>query len=303
MSFEEMQAMASASSPAPSAPPAAPEPPPAAAESTSPWDEPEQPAFGGETRGFPKMSFEEMQQMASTSAPPEPSPWDAPAPSFESPAAPAFEDEPPAFSGETRAFPKLNFDDFQSLSSPEPAAPEAASPWAEAMSTPAPEPAWTPEPAVDEAPIAESFPSAASPFSEPASAPFNEPPAAHDAEAVPEDLTFASQAPELEPVESLMSAPAVDEPSWEPVAAAAEPEPEPAAPPAAAPAPAALSPEAPPMAIARGGELSDEQIDRIARRVVELMSDQVVRNIAWEVIPDLAEMVVKERIRQLEAEA
>lgn len=302
MSFEEMEAMASATAPAP-APPAAPEPPPPAPASTSPWDEQDQPAFSGETRAFPKMSFEEMEQMASPSAStPEPSPWDAPAPSFESPAAPAFEDEPPAFSGETRAFPKLSFDDFQSMSStPEPAAPEAPSPWAEAMSTPAPEPAWTSEPAADEAPIAESFSSAASPFSEPASAPFNEPPAAHEAEAVPEDLPFASQAQELEPVESLMSTPAVDEPSWEPVATAAEPEPE--AEPIPTPAPAALAPEAPPMAIARGGELSDEQIDRIARRVVELMSDQVVRNIAWEVIPDLAEMVVKERIRQLEAEA
>ena len=60
---------------------------------------------------------------------------------------------------------------------------------------------------------------------------------------------------------------------------------------AAAPAPA------PP------GDLTDDQIDRIARRVVQLMSEQVVRNIAWEVIPDLAEMVVKERIRQLESEA
>ena len=50
------------------------------------------------------------------------------------------------------------------------------------------------------------------------------------------------------------------------------------------------------------GELSDEQVDRIARRVVQLMSETVVRNIAWEVIPDLAEMVVKERIRQLESE-
>jgi len=48
--------------------------------------------------------------------------------------------------------------------------------------------------------------------------------------------------------------------------------------------------------------LSDEQVDRIARRVVQLMSETVVRNIAWEVIPDLAEMVVKERIRQLESE-
>jgi hypothetical protein len=49
-------------------------------------------------------------------------------------------------------------------------------------------------------------------------------------------------------------------------------------------------------------DLSDEQIDRIAKRVVQMMSEQVVRNIAWEVIPDMAEMVVKERIKQLEAE-
>lgn len=54
---------------------------------------------------------------------------------------------------------------------------------------------------------------------------------------------------------------------------------------------------------AKGAELTEEQVDRIARRVVQLMSDQVVRNIAWEVIPDLAEMVVKERIRQLETES
>jgi hypothetical protein len=52
-----------------------------------------------------------------------------------------------------------------------------------------------------------------------------------------------------------------------------------------------------------GAELTEEQVDRIARRVVQLMSDQVVRNIAWEVIPDLAEMLVKERIRQLETES
>lgn len=52
-----------------------------------------------------------------------------------------------------------------------------------------------------------------------------------------------------------------------------------------------------------GVDLTDEQVDRIARRVVQMLSDQVVRNIAWEVIPDLAEMVVKERIRQLESEA
>jgi hypothetical protein len=135
-------------------------------------------------------------------------------------------------------------------------------------------------------PSAESFSTAAAaPFAEPTSA-FNEP--------LPEDLPFSTEttsAPDPVPA---------TEPSWSPVAAAeaaAEPD-EPVVP------PPALTPDAPPMAIAaRGNDLSDDQIDRIARRVVELMSDQVVRNIAWEVIPDLAEMVVKERIRQLEAEA
>jgi hypothetical protein len=80
-------------------------------------------------------------------------------------------------------------------------------------------------------------------------------------------------------------------------APAAEPEPAWAA--------AAAQPAPPTQAAAAAGsvELTDEQVDRIARRVVQLMSDQVVRNIAWEVIPDLAEMVVKERIRQLETEA
>lgn len=49
-------------------------------------------------------------------------------------------------------------------------------------------------------------------------------------------------------------------------------------------------------------DFTEAEIDRIARRVIELMSDQVVRNIAWEVIPDLAEIVVRERIKELEQE-
>jgi len=48
------------------------------------------------------------------------------------------------------------------------------------------------------------------------------------------------------------------------------------------------------------GHLLESDIERIARRVVELMSEQTVKNIAWEVIPDMAEMVVRERIRELE---
>jgi CheY-like chemotaxis protein len=52
-----------------------------------------------------------------------------------------------------------------------------------------------------------------------------------------------------------------------------------------------------------GNGISDADVDRIARRVVELMADDAVREVAWDVIPDLAEIVIKDRIQQLEAEA
>ncbi len=343
MSFEEMQAMAT---PPPPAAPAAPEP--------SPWDEPagtpfgaepEAPAFGGETRAFPKMTFDEMQEMATAPAPeaempfgapppaeefsgetrafpkmsfeemqkmaaeetpapppapaapstPEPSPWDEPvaeAPAFggETRAFPAmsFEDlqqqapaaepspwgdsEAPAFGGETRAFPKMSFEQMQQMASPAPAPEPPTMTWEEP-------PAWSP---AEEMP--ETQPEMPSPF----------------AATVPEDMPFAPET--AEPVEE---APQVEEPAWTPAVAAeaaAEAEAEPSEP---VIPPPVLAPEAPPISITRGetAVLTDEQVDRIARRVVELMSDQVVRNIAWEVIPDLAEMVVKERIRQLESEA
>lgn len=51
------------------------------------------------------------------------------------------------------------------------------------------------------------------------------------------------------------------------------------------------------------GRLSDEDVDRIARRVVELMGDKAVRDVAWEVIPDLAEVVIRDRLRDLESQA
>jgi hypothetical protein len=107
-------------------------------------------------------------------------------------------------------------------------------------------------------------------------------------------MPFASPAID-EPAQPTSQSP---EPLWAP-AAAAEAIAESAEPPVPSPV---LAPESPSLPIARG-DLTDDQVDRIARRVVELMSEQVVRNIAWEVIPDLAEMVVKERIRQLESEA
>jgi CheY-like chemotaxis protein len=50
-----------------------------------------------------------------------------------------------------------------------------------------------------------------------------------------------------------------------------------------------------------GGEMTEEQLDRLATKVVEKLSDRIVREIAWEVIPDMAEIVIKQRIKELES--
>jgi CheY-like chemotaxis protein len=242
--------------------PSTPPPPPAPAE-TSPWEE-QAPAFGGETRAFPRMSFEELQkQMEQPAAPPVPPP--------SVPAAPWEEEQ--AFGGETRAFPRMNFDDLQKMPEPEPE-PVAAetSPWDEpTAATPIP----VPEPSVwDEQPAA--------PEPEPEAPAYAESP-------------FAAPEPLIEPEPEHKPEPA-------PMIAAPEPEPEPAVG-FAEMVNSQITDDAAPTAASGGAvDLSDEQIERIAKRVVQLMSEQVVRNIAWEVIPDMAEMVVKERIRQLEAE-
>jgi len=49
------------------------------------------------------------------------------------------------------------------------------------------------------------------------------------------------------------------------------------------------------------GGLTEDEIDRLASRVVERLSEKIVREIAWEVIPDMAEIVIKQRIKELEA--
>jgi CheY-like chemotaxis protein len=290
MSFEEMQQMSNEPSLPTTAPqPAMPEPevPPIHPPSVeaSPWDEPA-PAFGGETRAFPRMSFEEMQQMAAeTTATPPPPP----------PAPPAPEPSPwdePQDDASTRAIPKMSFEEMRQMA-------EAAQPQPAPFETPAASP-------------------------EPELSPWDEQPSVFAGE------TRAFNRMSFEEMEQMAAAPAATpEPSWAPtVDPFAEPEQE--------PAPAAEEPSwsmaapveeaaAPPVnnqitddvnpqitddvnpqitdVNPQITDLTDEQVDRIARRVVQLMSEQVVRNIAWEVIPDLAEMVVKERIRQLEAEA
>ncbi len=46
--------------------------------------------------------------------------------------------------------------------------------------------------------------------------------------------------------------------------------------------------------------LTPADLDAIARLVVERLSERVLREIAWDVVPDLAEIIVRERIRELE---
>jgi hypothetical protein len=55
-----------------------------------------------------------------------------------------------------------------------------------------------------------------------------------------------------------------------------------------------------PVSAGAGYALSDADVDRIARRVVELLSDKAVRDIAWEVVPEYAERLVRERIAEVE---
>ncbi len=70
--------------------------------------------------------------------------------------------------------------------------------------------------------------------------------------------------------------------------------------PAVVPAPAPVTAAAPVTVVA--GSMSDSDVERIARRVAELISERVVREVSWEVIPDLAEVIIKDRIRELESQ-
>jgi CheY-like chemotaxis protein len=297
MSFEEMQQMANA----PSTP--APHQDAAPASEPSPWDEPA-PAFGGETRAFPRMSFEEMQQMASASQPA--APKETPSPFEAAPSSPAEEtspwDEPKEDAGATRAFPTMSFEEMRKM--------------AEAQATPAPFETQAEVPASaepspwDEAPSAfggetrafprMSFEELEKMAAKPATAP-------QPAWSAPEEMPAADPFADSSQSESPFAAE-----TPEPVLAEKAPWSSPASAPAA-PEAAAASTEVNSQitdSVTDAGampagltDLTDAQVDRIARRVVQLMADKVVRDIAWEVIPDLAEMVVKERIRQLEAEA
>lgn len=60
------------------------------------------------------------------------------------------------------------------------------------------------------------------------------------------------------------------------------------------------APGAAPGEAGNGLRISAEQLDQIASQVVERLTDRVVRDIAWEIIPELAETLIRQRIRELE---
>ena len=61
-----------------------------------------------------------------------------------------------------------------------------------------------------------------------------------------------------------------------------------------------MDPKNPFRPAAEGTALSDESLDRLADLVVKKMTDRVVREIAWEILPGVAESVVRQRIKELE---
>jgi CheY-like chemotaxis protein len=46
--------------------------------------------------------------------------------------------------------------------------------------------------------------------------------------------------------------------------------------------------------------LSEDEVDRIARRLVEVIGERIIRKVAWDVVPEMAERLVKERLREIE---
>jgi hypothetical protein len=219
------------------------------------------------------------------------------------PATSPFNESPSAFGGETRAFPRMSFEDLEKM-------------------TEQPAPAPPPPPAPD---LAESLPweEQTPAFGAPIAAAPEPPPVVHEPESpFGEEMpafsgeTRAFTKLSFEDLQQ-MAPPPAPQPAFEP--SAFEPAPAFEAPPAFEPEPqradspvfeqevpfeAPVEPEiSSPPAMSLSGDVSDEVIERIARRVVQMLSADEVKKIAWEVIPDMAEMVVKERIRQLESEA
>lgn len=223
---------------------------------------------GGETKLIPRMTFEDLQRMRDTAqAPlshPEPAPPEPPPvpPPLELERPSAFAGEEFEGSGETKMIPKMTFEDIQRMEA------QAREPELPAMDA---------SPFETEPPVSEESPFEAVPPIEGEFAP-----AAEHEEPSPFGFESEQPAPEAETMPVSEPEPEPEQPFEAPME---EAEPEPMYAPAAA-----------------GAVLSEGDLDRIARRVVELMSDKIVREVAWEVIPEMAEMAVRERIKELESE-
>jgi len=216
---------------------------PAAASSFAsdmPFDAPSEPAFGGETRAFPRMSFEEMQQMANEPAASDEPPT-APQPAMPEPVhAPEtspWDETPAAFGGETRAFPRMSFEEMQQMASAPQPSFEATPALDEPPTPPVAEPSPWDEPQEDDAATraipkmsfeemqqmvsapqpAEPQPSEPPPFetlgappAEPEASPWDETPAAFGGE------TRAFPKMSFEEMEQMASATSSSEPAWAP---------------------------------------------------------------------------------------
>ena len=58
----------------------------------------------------------------------------------------------------------------------------------------------------------------------------------------------------------------------------------------------------PPVSEAAAVSVPVDMVEKIAQRVVAQISEKTVREIAWEIIPDLAEALIKQEIERLKAE-
>src|SRR5262249_52492696 len=101
-------------------------------------------------------------------------------------------------------------------------------------------------------------------------------------------------------------------------AVAAATAPEPAAVPVTSTGPQASSTEAPQTAAAEedllglgaifqeepltqpARPMSDEEMDRIADRVIQKLSTQVIESIAWDIVPDITHKVLREELKRID---
>jgi len=234
-------------------------------------------------------------------APAAPVSFAAAAPSF-APVAP----EPVKAASDDDLWGAFDMDDFETASEPVAVAPVplAAAAAADEFSFDMEPPAaaadeFLLEDVVFEQPLATAAPTATGfePFGEQElsfadmePAPSAQPAATLSAEDDFGDISFDEPAVPAAAVPPLMPAgePTPLEPSAPVFAAAVEPPPV-AAPPAAAPQPAAPT--------AAAGSLDEGQLRELLSRV----SREVIERIVWEVVPDLAETIIKEEIRKLKA--